>query len=702
MIPTIRLDDENFIDIFEKSRKMIQKVYPEWTDYNEHDPGITLLELFSWLKEMQQFYLDQIGNDNYKMYLKMLGINRKRMMPAKSLLQITGNCDFDELVMGTRFKAGTVTFETVESEKIEKNHIVKCISETLQDNNCHNIYGEEMINSGSAMNIPVFGGIPNEGDLFYVYFDKPFSTGCVHKLYVEIHDEYEVKRNEFGDYFFPLADIEMQYYSEGKYKKCSNVNDTTYGFLKNGTWSFKIDEEMEKQEEGYAIRFLLKKSEYDVVPMIKRICLNVFPIEQRDTKCTYIYGVPDVNKSVRIDNYLAINSDIDAYAKVDDGYEKISDFEVIKSSSFAEVIFKEIYDEVLIVFGAYEINKEKNFETNGFPCQRYSLGEDRIIYDSLEIIIKEKYDNKYHIWKRVEDFHCSKPEDRHYVFDEETGTIIFGDYEHGMPPLGHAGFISYATSMGVKGNIKKNKIDRVDDEKINILATNCYDISNGCEKEDFEQVFERFNREQKIVERAVTWGDYEELVNNTPGLRIKKVKAISASKIVSSEKGDRGYEGNFRKGGNNSQENEISIIVQPYSYMDKAKLTQAYYKNIYREIEQKRMIGTKVNIISPEYYGANIFIELDVHPHYSDVEEILNKVIKEYFEKDISEFGSPIIYSDIYGKIDALKCVSKIKTFSIAVQGKNVVQTKNEDIIIPANGLLYIKTVDYVISLADY
>lgn len=699
MIPTIRLDDENFIDIFEKSRKMIPKVYPEWTDYNEHDPGITLLELFSWLKEMQQFYLDQIGNDNYKMYLKMLGVNRNRMKPAKSFLQVIESGDLEEMVQGTRFKAGDVTFETVESEIIEKQHIIKCVAKT---GNGFSEYGQEMINSGSAMNIPIFGEMPDVGDKFYIYFDKPFSKGCIHKLFIEIHDEYDVKRNEFKDDFFPLADIEIQYFSGGTYKKCSKINDTTHGFLNSGIWSFIIDEEMEMQEDGYAIRFVLKKSEYDVVPIIKRMYLNVFPIEQRDTQCSYMKAIPDVNKRVIIDNYLALNGETEAYVKVDNGYDRINDFEIRKGKRFTEVIFKEKYDEVLLVFGTSEINRIKSFETNGFPCQKYSLGDKRIIYDSLEIIIKEEYDNKYHIWKRVEDFHCSKPEDRHYVFDEENGILLFGDCEHGMPPLGIASFISYATSLGVEGNIKKNRIDRMDHDNIQISATNCYDISNGCEKESFEQAFERFNKEQKIVERAVTWRDYEVIVNNTPGLRIKKVKAISTSDIANSKTRDREYENNVYIHNEINQENEISIVVQPYSYADKAKLSHAYYKNICREIEQKRMIGTKVNIISPEYYGANIFIEVDVHPHYLDAEDILDRVIKEYFENDISEFGSPIIYSEIYGKIDALKCVSEIRSFSIVVQGKNVVQTKNEDIMIPANGLLYLKSVDHVISLADY
>ena len=61
MIPTIRLDEENFQEIFETARKRIPLLYPEWTNFNENDSGIALLELFSWLKEVQEFESGRTG-----------------------------------------------------------------------------------------------------------------------------------------------------------------------------------------------------------------------------------------------------------------------------------------------------------------------------------------------------------------------------------------------------------------------------------------------------------------------------------------------------------------------------------------------------------------------------------------------------------------------------------------------------------------
>ena len=56
MLPDINLDNEYFDDILDNARNSIASIYPEWTDFNYHDPGMTMLEMFAWLKESQQYY----------------------------------------------------------------------------------------------------------------------------------------------------------------------------------------------------------------------------------------------------------------------------------------------------------------------------------------------------------------------------------------------------------------------------------------------------------------------------------------------------------------------------------------------------------------------------------------------------------------------------------------------------------------------
>ncbi len=67
------LDDITFAQLVEDAKKRIPQYNTEWTDYNIHDAGITLIELFAWLSEMQVFFLNQITEKDKKKFIKLLG-----------------------------------------------------------------------------------------------------------------------------------------------------------------------------------------------------------------------------------------------------------------------------------------------------------------------------------------------------------------------------------------------------------------------------------------------------------------------------------------------------------------------------------------------------------------------------------------------------------------------------------------------------
>ncbi|HMJ24703.1 MAG TPA: putative baseplate assembly protein [Pyrinomonadaceae bacterium] len=83
-LPQPKLDDKTFDVLVEESTKLIPRYAPEWTDHNRHDPGITLIELFAWLTEMQQFYLDAIGPESYLKFLKLLGVKPEPAAAART------------------------------------------------------------------------------------------------------------------------------------------------------------------------------------------------------------------------------------------------------------------------------------------------------------------------------------------------------------------------------------------------------------------------------------------------------------------------------------------------------------------------------------------------------------------------------------------------------------------------------------------
>ena len=83
-LPLPQLDNQTFDELMASARKLIPRYAPEWTDYNIHDPGITFIELFAWLTELQRYYLDRVRDENYLKFLKLLGITLKDARSASS------------------------------------------------------------------------------------------------------------------------------------------------------------------------------------------------------------------------------------------------------------------------------------------------------------------------------------------------------------------------------------------------------------------------------------------------------------------------------------------------------------------------------------------------------------------------------------------------------------------------------------------
>jgi hypothetical protein len=73
-LPIPNLDDRNFEDLMTEALALIPVYDKSWTNYNPSDPGITLLELFSWLSEITIYRINRVPEENYRRFLELLGV----------------------------------------------------------------------------------------------------------------------------------------------------------------------------------------------------------------------------------------------------------------------------------------------------------------------------------------------------------------------------------------------------------------------------------------------------------------------------------------------------------------------------------------------------------------------------------------------------------------------------------------------------
>jgi hypothetical protein len=65
------LDDRTYDDLVQDAINLIPTLTSEWTNFNPADPGITLIELFSYLSEILIYRLNRVTHQNLDAFLKL-------------------------------------------------------------------------------------------------------------------------------------------------------------------------------------------------------------------------------------------------------------------------------------------------------------------------------------------------------------------------------------------------------------------------------------------------------------------------------------------------------------------------------------------------------------------------------------------------------------------------------------------------------
>jgi hypothetical protein len=697
LLPNISLDTEEYRDILDDARNMIVSLYPEWTDFNYHDPGITLIELFSWIKESQQYYIDQIGDENRKKFLKLTGIQPHPKVPARAEVEIVAQQDLD-ILKGTKFYAGDTCFEAEERAYVLKKDIARCIS---YDEEQVRIVNKWQLDLGNKLRIYPFGREPKAGSCFYLGFNEPLPTNTTLRVLVDIFDDYKVKRVPISNAkaFYPLAELVVEAYTKNGWQEITLASDETYALLCSGRISIMVDSSMEpcviEGLEGYYLRLRLTRCDYDVPPVIEAIRFNSIALRQRDTQSEVI-DFPLADDGIYYAaTELSIIGASQFYAKFGDEYHlvptvtKIIDYE--NNRAVFQIDTEQGYEgaegfRLVNTTGAFANSNIAGYGT-GLPFQEIDLNDENIEYESFDIMTEDtEVADRYYSWVKVRDFSNSTPEDRHYIFDSAAGVIKFGDCIKGMAPEGTILITGYVRTLGASGNVKKNTINRIGLEEIpEIKVTNKSNANGGEDEETLEDCFNKVRRMLKKPRSAVTYEDYEYYVLNTPGLMVESCKVIPANLV--------------RKPNTAPIDMTINIVVKPF-YPERAEtISDAYSRNIMNHLENYRLLGTNIQLVAPEYIAVTVYADVTVKPHYIKAQAMVEEAVKNYFSLYEDQFGVELIYSELYGVIDRLECVSYVSSLSLDAKGNGVSRTKEGNIVLPANGVVLLSDTQFMFSV---
>lgn len=676
---------KTYEELMEENLSKIPIYSDEWTNYNPSDPGITILENLSALQIIQQKQMDEIPNAVKAKLMQLLGYTARQSSGAKVYLEPQGLKEALHIPADQRYMVGNISFETTLARRMTASHIIGVYRKDEKGFcNCSHILEKDMTISALA-----FGKQPRQGNQIYIIMDTPLEPGEQGTVYIETSSPFV--RNPFEEGQEELfSSLKWECYTVNGFTRMQ-VADETHGFLMDGYIQVTQPSEeaalyRDGEIEGYVWRATLERAEYDSAPVIKSMTGFLFPVIQKET-LVMTHSFQKTTK-VELDCAMLEYGYVHVFCKEQKGtsyrlykestgeqeqgrfYRKEKERHGKYTFSFDKQQFGYGPENVknplkIVVYNEEMMRKYYLGEVYGYDNQEMKLPKEHVVTETFSLIAERRLLDGSLIYDFLKPGKMGQKEFSYYLYENEGKIVILdaGEYIGAKLYIG-----SIAVNLGEEGNvIAKNRFipeGGLDD----VIYTNPAPGVGGCFQETIDDVRKRLAMDLNKPKTAVIPADYEEIVSQTPGLCIAKVKAWM----------------DYTK-------NEVQIAVMPGISEKMPKLSECYLKEIERRIDDRRLLSTRVRVRQPVYSAVTTRGTIYVKPHYEGCLEQIEKVVREEIDyiNGEKQFGQVLQFDRLFHRIEMLECVSYIDELAISLQGNTNAVMDGADIRPSENCLLY-------------
>ena len=636
-LPQINLDDRGFDDLYQELVRRIPTYTPEWTDYNDSDPGATLLQLFAWLAEILVYRINQVPQKNFVKFLELVGIPLLRPTAAVTELQFTlsRGVASQAVLAGTQVSLGSssgalpVVFETDFDLLVNGLGLI-----SVQSFDGSRFTDDTALNASAAgAGYYPLGVTPQANSALYMGFDQAFPAGLNRITFHAAQGDTPTPVQDGAD---PLASasppVEAYWeYWAGQWKTLTIQTDTTFALTRSGYVSFQAPIDAQPIQFG-----LLTKPTDPALFWVR-------------------YRIQSI---------------------VGDGYELVPNLQTILLNTVSATNRVTETNELL---GA----------SNGRPGQTFQLAFYPILPLEAGQGIAVDEGSGFTLWTEVEDFAGSGPTDTVYVLDHSTGLVSFGNGKQGKIPRWLSGngsnldsadqtnvmALSYRWGGGAAANSGVGTITTLQNSIPNIQGvTNPVPSYGGADEETVQHAQDRAPMTLRTANRAVTADDFAFLATQTPGAQIARAQAfpllnpnfrVKRSAIDGSAQIEAPIPG------------AVTVYVLPQSALPKPVPSESTLQLVANYLHTHRLLTCEVFVAAPHYREVRIEVQIIANPT-ADLGVVSAAVLKrllDYFNPLAPGgalgsgwgFGDTISFAETYRQIflvDGVKLITgTLKTY---------------------------------------
>jgi len=668
------LDDTRYDDILESAMNRLPALCPTWTDYNAHDPGVTLIELFSWYEEMQRYHLDRMTPQIRRRLLALLNAEPKHSAPARCLVDLSGHTGV--WPEGTTFHTDEdIVFELAETVQIAKTQLSGVVvTDGKREIDVTNLIGLDE----TVIQPFLYGGEKTSLVLKFRGVEE-----SILRLWICVSEPEECPRNPFGnDDQMPRT---ITWYWNGK--EIVPEQDETHAMSITGFVTLPVT----PCEEG-ELHLVLTDPGCEEVVRIQAIKVGMCPAIQQQTHRKLFSETVAAGAATKVELCYtpAVEGQIIAFLRGEHGWEQIMSTGDERTDLGRRLTFDTSHavqdgeaNLMLVCISMYYL-QDTFLSSDGLPDQeitlplegRYPVGDMQLICDSLDL----DGEIRPMLWHRVYDLNMCGPRDRVFSYDAVRESLVFGDGLHGaIVPAGDNAILiaSLRISERSLGNIPGGDVLYLPDG--GELFT-CTPAVGGAETETLQAAANRFLNEMANTHKCATADDYARIAMHTPGLRVARAKALPGV--------------NMDDPTGQTVGSVVSVIVIPYSQSKCPVPDQRFLQAVKEELEKYRPICTAVDVRPPRYF--KISVQIRIWGDRTVAEETIRERMNEWLgEHDI---GAVLSHNSLSLYLQKQPGVWKIDRLELGAASGGCRKSGTGDIILPLDGIAYLDKLELEIK----
>ena len=602
--------DRSYQEILELTRSRIPRYTREWTDFNESDPGTTLIELFSWLTEQIHYQMNRLPRHNYIKFLQLLNLELRAPLPATAHLTFTAEPGAASKPVRQGTQVGGQNPDTGELVIFETDRGLDLIPHPLEQIQVYDGTGFTIVTAANGVEGQLFhplGSNPQEGSALYLGFGPP--------------DPLPLK----GVRTFPQ---QMRFRAflpgttaAGGAERCSDVLRPPGPDVRL-VWEYRHRESPERWRP-------LSLTDETAAFTRQGYMVVEGPLETAATlegrvkdkplfwlRCRLERGVYPVGAAPKI--YL------------------------LRPNTVSATALTSVKDELIGV-------------SEGHPDQSFDLRHKPVDVDSLVLFVDVA--GTHEAWTRVEDFYASSPDDPHFTLSPTAGRLQFGDGRHGRIPVAGAEIVAerYRHGGGAKGNLDRGLISIPLTTLTGVKAVTNEQPSVGGKD---EQAIEDLEREAPQVlrhrNRAVSAEDFTALAELAGGVSRAIALPLKHPDFPEAE-----------------VPGAVSVAILPEKGGTPPRPTTDLKRHVCEHLNRYRLLTTEVFVIEPTFMSITVQTRVAAAPYaaFGTVEFEVKRALDRFLDPMTWPFGRDLYPTSLYGELLKLELVAEVLDLALLVNG---------------------------------